>query len=96
LKKRLTVQTGVVLQVIDDYRSNKISLNTLIQKVEGVCAVVGVQEWEDRVFLLILDLEQINAAVIEEQRALTRAETVVVSQLLITLESLSRNLNTSR
>lgn len=72
---------------ISDFRAGKISLNALLSRLEGAARAVGQSFWEDKVFVTALDLEQINADLIEEHRALTTSEKTQVESLLTRLES---------
>lgn len=72
---------------VSDFRDEKISLNTMLTKLEGAARAVGQEFWEQYVFDRVLDLEQINADVIEERRALTPSERIQVESLLVLLES---------
>ena len=85
-------QSRVLLQLLADYRSGEINLNSLIQKVDGVRNIVGEEKWGDEIFSTILCLEQINASVIEGRRVFTESDAAMVNHLLVDLESLSRRL----
>lgn len=71
---------------IADFREGKISLGTLLSKLEGVARVVGQEFWEQNVFDTAWVLEQINADVVEERRTLTPSEQTQVESLIAQLE----------
>ncbi|MGK6307338.1 hypothetical protein [Variovorax sp. DT-64] len=71
---------------IADFREGKISLNKLLSRLEGAARAVGQEFWEQNVFDTVLNLEQINADVVEERRALTPSEQMQVESLIVQLE----------
>ena len=71
---------------IADFREEKISLNTLLSRLEGAARAIGQEFWEQNVFAIAVDLEQINVDVVEERRALTPSEQVQVESLIVQLE----------
>jgi hypothetical protein len=86
-------QSAILRNLVMSYRSGELGLNSLIQKVEGLRLVVDAPgEWDDEVFQVIVDLEQVNAAAIVGRRVLTRDEAVTVERQLLNLESLAQRL----
>jgi single-stranded DNA-specific DHH superfamily exonuclease len=72
---------------IADFREEKISLNMLLSRLEGAARAVGQEFWEQNVYDRALELEQINADLLEERRALTPSEQMQVETLIARLES---------
>jgi single-stranded DNA-specific DHH superfamily exonuclease len=72
---------------IADFREEKISLNMLLSRLEGAARAVGQEFWEQNVYDRALELEQINADLLEERRALTPSEQMQVETLIAQLES---------
>lgn len=72
---------------IADFREGKIPLNTLVAKLEGAARAIGQDFWEQEVFAVVLDLEQINVDVVEERRALVPHEKTQVELLITRLEA---------
>jgi hypothetical protein len=72
---------------IADFREKKISLKVLLSRLEGAARAVGQEFWEQNVFDTVLELEQINADLLEEHRALTPSEQMQVETLIAQLES---------
>ena len=85
-------QSEILLGLIADYRSGKVELNSLIQKIEGIRNVVGVSEWSEAIFQIVLNLEQINAEAIEARRTLTKDEADIANRQLVELEMLGQRL----
>ena len=71
---------------IADFREGKISLNTLLSRLEGAARAVGQEFWEQHIFDTALTLEQINVDVVEECRTLTPSEHMQVESLIAQLE----------
>jgi hypothetical protein len=60
--------------LLDDYKSNKVSLNLLIQRIEGLSRAAGNRLWEDSFFDIVLNLESINSELIENKRLPSKHE----------------------
>lgn len=85
-------QAAVLRQLIHDYRDGMLGLNVLIQRIEGVGDVLGVEEWKDGVFPIVLSLEQINAAALNAKRGLTSADKASIDSSLLDVEALIKRL----
>jgi hypothetical protein len=72
---------------IMDFRSGGTSLNTLLSKLEAAARAISQDFWEQNIFATAFDLEQINADVVEQRRALTRSEQIQVEALIARLEN---------
>ncbi len=66
----------------------RLGLNALIQRIEGIGDILGIEAWKDAVFLLVLSMEQVNATAIDAKRDLTEAEKTLVEKSLLELEVL--------
>jgi hypothetical protein len=84
----LARQFSVLKELIKRYLDGALGLDALIQRIEGLGDVIGIEAWKDAVFSLLLSMEQINAAALEEKRDLTAAEKRSVEQSLIEMEAL--------
>ena len=81
-------QISVMRNLIDDYRNGRLDLNLFIQRIEGLSDVIGVKEWSDGVFPIVLTLEQVNAAALDTKAALTEADKATITTSLRALEVL--------
>ena len=81
-------QRSVMRQLVCDYKQERLDLNALIQRLEGVSDVIGLESWKSAVFPIILAMEQVNAAMLEERRSYTSADKAVVESSLNELERL--------
>ena len=81
-------QFSVLRQSIGDYRAGKLTLNSLIQRIEAVGELVGIDAWKAAVFPIILEIEQINAATITEGVSVTERNEAEVTKSLVKLEKL--------
>ncbi|MBS4096804.1 MAG: hypothetical protein KGZ83_08230 [Sulfuricella sp.] len=88
----LTRQALLMLRQIGEYRANAFTLNSLIQRLEGLLDAVDRELWRDAIFPLIFSLEQINASVLDEQRQLTSNDNALINGLLQDLEKIITNL----
>lgn len=84
----LSRQALVLRQAIGEYRDGKLDLNSLIQRIEGVGDLLEVDSWRETVFLLVLSMEQINAATLNEEGELAEINGVLVKNSLLDLEEL--------
>ncbi|KQW56488.1 hypothetical protein [Variovorax sp. Root411] len=87
----LARQFSVLQKLINDYRQKAVSLNALIQRIEGVTGVLGNHTWSDAVFPIVLSLEQVNAATLEARRELTAVEAAAVESSLLELKALIKS-----
>ena len=84
-------QVMVLRSSMESYCEGAITLNTLIQRIEGVSDVIGVDEWKVAVFPMVLCLEQINASVLELGKEVKHIDQEAVKATLVELESLIRS-----
>lgn len=54
-------QAALFRRLVDDYREGALDLNALIQRIEGIDDVLGMDAWKDAVFPIVLTMEQVNA-----------------------------------
>lgn len=85
-------QAGVLRQLLSDYRDGLLSLNSLVQRIEGVGAVIESDVWTDAVFPLVLSMEEINAVALDENRSLTATEKAMIDSSLLELEAVINRL----
>jgi len=88
MREFLARQVAALNQSINDYREGLLSLNSLIQRMEGVLDVIDCDIWKDEFFPLILALEEINAVALDSGVNFARGENSVVEGLLCELEAL--------
>jgi hypothetical protein len=72
---------------IADFRAQKIGLNVLLSRLEGAARAVGQEFWENQMFTTAVELEQINADLVNERRTLNTLEQTQVETYLTTLET---------
>lgn len=84
----LARQVAILNQSIDGYRKGLFSLNSLIQRIDGVIDVIGCDVWKDEVFPLMLALEEINAVALDAGKDSFFGENPAVEGLLCELEKL--------
>lgn len=73
---------------IADFRHGALSLNSVIQQIEGLAQTIGEPFWADQVFPLVVELEGINSELIDKRRDMTLAEREKVETLLKGVEAL--------
>jgi hypothetical protein len=92
----LVRQVTILRQFIDAYRKGRLGLNSLIQRVESVndvfSSVIASEVWGDKIFPIILLMEEVNAFALYEKRALTEPDKVLVDDSLCKLEILLANI----
>ncbi|WP_243366522.1 hypothetical protein [Fundidesulfovibrio soli] len=88
-------QQDVLRRIIREYNTGARSLNSLIINIETVANSIGNLRFSEEISPLILSMEQINAAMIEENRTLTDLEHGSVTEQLLRLEELTMKINQS-
>jgi hypothetical protein len=88
-------QMVVLRRLVSDYREGVLGLNALIQRIEGIGDVLGVEAWKDAVFPIVLSMEQVNAFALDAKRALTEADKASVENSLLELEALINRFETA-
>ena len=81
-------QVAVLRRLVSDYHEGVLGLNAIIQRIEGIGDVLGIEEWKDAVFPIVLSMEQVNAVALDEKRGLTEADKASVENSLLELEAL--------
>jgi hypothetical protein len=81
-------QIAVLHQLIGDYREGKLTLNTVIQRVQAVGDVLEIDAWKEAVFPIIWSMEQISAFALEAKQDLTEEENDSIKNSLLELEAL--------
>lgn len=92
----LARQVAILRRLIGDYRQGHVSLNALIQRIEGLNNVIGVEAWRDGVFPIVLEMEQVNAAALDAKRGLTETESSAIERSLNDLEVLIARLEDAK
>ena len=95
MNELFTRQVMVLRHLISDYREGVLGLNALIQRVEGVGDVLGVEAWKDAVFPIVLSMEQVNAEALDAKTGLTAADKATVENSLLELEALISRFETA-
>ena len=88
-------QVVVLRGLVSDYRDGVLGLNALIQRIEGIGDVLGVEAWKDAVFPIVLSMEQVNAVALDAKWALTEADKASVENSLLELEALINRFETA-
>lgn len=83
-------QVVVLRRLVSDYRDGVLGLDALIQRIEGIGDVLGVEAWKDAVFPIVLSMEQVNAVALDAKRGLTVADKASIENSLLELEALIR------
>lgn len=81
-------QLSMLRKLIGEYREGALSLNSLIQRIEGVGAAIDSPAWSDSSFSILLSMEQINAIRLDTNRSLTQSDTEEIEKHLRELEKL--------
>jgi hypothetical protein len=81
-------QRNQILFAIEDYRAGLLSLNRLIQQLEGLAHAIGESFWNDRMFPLIIELERVNSDLLDKRRVLAPSEKELVAEVLKAIEQL--------
>lgn len=87
-------QAAVLRRFVSDYREGALGLNALIQRIEGIGDVLGIDTWKDAAFPIVLSMEQVNALALDAKRGLTVADKTSVENSLLELEALIRRFET--
>lgn len=81
-------QIAILRTLIEDYRKREIGLNALIQRIEGIGSVLGIEAWSNAVFPIVLSMEQMNATALDGKREPTASERTSIEGSLLELEAL--------
>lgn len=81
-------QVAVMRNLVDDYRVGHLDLNSLIQRIEGLSDVIGLEKWKDGVFPIVLAMEQVNAVALDTKAELNEADKAAIASSLNALEVL--------
>lgn len=61
----LNRQMSILKSSVDDFRQGRMSLNTLVWRIEGLAGVIDDIAFQDAADEVVLSLEQINAALLD-------------------------------
>lgn len=67
-------QLAILSELIDTYRAGHLPLNTLVQRIEATANFIDISWWKDELFPILLLLEQINAAALDNRSALSESD----------------------
>lgn len=81
-------QIGLLRLHIRAYRKGELSLNSLIQKIEGISSAINTKTWGDATYPIVLEMEQVNAGLLSSKRNISKMDTEVIENALIELENL--------
>ncbi|MBU0916518.1 MAG: hypothetical protein KKD97_09200 [Gammaproteobacteria bacterium] len=81
-------QAVVLRRLVNDYREGALGLNALVQRIEGIGDVIGIDAWKEAVFPTVLSMEQVNATALDAKRVLTEEDKAAVEYSLRELEAL--------
>ncbi|ESS73628.1 hypothetical protein MGMO_15c00490 [Methyloglobulus morosus KoM1] len=81
-------QISILRKAIEDYRAGLLHLNALIKRVEEISDAIGIQEWKDALFPIVLEMEQVNAANLNTNTNLSDANKKIISKALQDIEAL--------
>lgn len=81
-------QFSLIRRAIVDYRSDSLSLNQLVHRIEAIGNVIGGPLWEERLFEIVLNLEGFNSELIDKNRQMTPSERERIEDLLSDLEAI--------
>lgn len=73
----MTRQLLLLYKLINDYRTNSISLNQMIMKIEGILALDEMKEVWEAIYQKINLLEEINASLFEGKILLQRDKDLI-------------------
>ncbi|WP_374516866.1 hypothetical protein [Undibacterium squillarum] len=81
-------QITLMQQFIEDFKNGCISLNTFIQKIEALISAIDRDVFSALTDSIVLDLEVINATLIDEDRAPTDEENQSISNAFSDLRNI--------
>lgn len=81
-------QITLMQQFIEDFKSGCISLNIFVKKIEALISAIDRDEFSDLTDPIVLDLEVINAALLDEGRAPTDEENQSISNAVSNLRNI--------
>lgn len=87
-------QTNVLRQAIVDYRKGILTLNSLIQRIDSIYAVLEDDVWKADIFSITLEMEQINAVALEAKSKLSETNKEKIDVLLVKFEELLKRFET--
>lgn len=88
MSEYLQRQINILRKAIEDYRDGLLQLNGLVQRIEEISDAIGIQEWKDALFPIVLEIEQVNAANLNATTNLSDANKKIISKALQDIEAL--------
>lgn len=86
-------QLDLLVSIIAEYESDKIQLNSLVQKLDALTCAIDLDAWDDDVYRIRVALETVNAVSLDENRPLNDFEKDLISKKLQELQLLIENYN---
>jgi len=84
LERQLKTLEGVIRA----YRDEQITLNTLIQRIEGIAEFIDTPSCKEEIFPILLVLEQINAVNLDTKAQLSASQKADIKSALQDVDSL--------
>jgi hypothetical protein len=84
-------QISLMKEIILMYKNSEISLNTFIQKIEGLGSAIDNKDFSDKLFPIIVNLEQVNAFLIEEKCVPSESDKEIINAEVYKLDKLIDN-----
>jgi hypothetical protein len=81
-------QMAVLSDLIGRYREGQFPLNALVQRMEGASNFIESLWWKDKLFPILLTLEQINAAALDSGGNISETDKASVASALHDLDAL--------
>lgn len=81
-------QNGLLRLYMREYRKGELSLNSFIQKTEGVSSAINTKKWGDAIYPIILEMGQVNPELLSAKRNLSEMDKEIIENKLIGLDNL--------
>lgn len=81
-------QLSIIESCLNEYKKGKIALNSLVETLEAVTGILEDDEWEEKVFPIIVCLEQMNAASIVFNPSLSDDDLCAIEKCIKELKSI--------
>lgn len=89
-------QVSEMHRLMDDYKNGRVNLNAFIQRIEAISSAIDLDSWEEAISPIVLEMEQVNASVINEKRDLTAADKMIIEKSLNDLEAVIQKFKRGR
>lgn len=75
-------QVSEMHRLMDDYKNGRVNLNAFIQRIEAISSAIDLDSWGEAISPIVLEMEQVNASVINEKRNLTATDEMMIEKSL--------------